>query len=94
MFRRPSLQLLVLICLSNAGLAEQEPTREQQVQNDKQAFENNNAWFYDDLEKATAEAQRTKRPPTDCLSLSALTRLPRHRRAGCSSRKRIIRAHR
>ena len=63
MSRKPTLALLLcLLGLSGATHAQSQPTREQQVRQDKQAFAKNDAWIYDDLEAAIQQAERSRRP--------------------------------
>ena len=50
------------LCWSSAAVAQKKLTREQHVRKDRDAFSQNDDWFYDDLGAAIDEANRTKRP--------------------------------
>lgn len=50
------------ICLPSSAIAQKKPTREEQVRKDRQAFLQNDDWFYNDMDAALKEAERSKRP--------------------------------
>lgn len=63
MILRPLLISIALASIvASHGHAQQTPTREEQVRQDKQAFARNDAWIYDNLDAGIEEAKRTKRP--------------------------------
>ncbi len=53
---------LVILGLAAAGLAQQKPTREQKVRQDKENIEALDFWIYNDIEAAFAEAKATGKP--------------------------------
>lgn len=55
--------LFVLSWFTLTAFAEEaKKTRDEQVLEDREALSKNEAWIYNDLSKAFAEAKRTKRP--------------------------------
>ena len=56
--------ILILSLATVAGLhgAEPQKTRDQMVLEDRDALAENVAWIYNDLKKAFAEAERSKKP--------------------------------
>ena len=57
-----SLPLLALSLAVPAFGAEQKKTRDEMVHDDRSAFSSNEAWIYNDLEKATATAKAEGKP--------------------------------
>ena len=62
MRRNLTFALLLIAALATAGRAQNKPTRDEQVRQDKQAFAPNTAWFYDNLDAAIEQAGRSNRP--------------------------------
>ena len=55
--------LFVLSCFTLTSFAEEtKKTRDEQVLDDREVLSGNEAWIYNDLSKAFAEAERTKKP--------------------------------
>ena len=54
--------LILAILALSAGTLQAAGDRDTKVRNDKKNFSGNAAWIYNDLAKAYALAQKTKRP--------------------------------
>lgn len=57
-----SILLLALAAMASAHAAEPQKTRDEMVLDDRKELADNEAWIYNDLSKAFAEAKTTGKP--------------------------------
>jgi hypothetical protein len=62
MKRQTSYFAGLLVLTASFSFAEQKKTRDQMVREDRQTFQNDQSWIYNDLPKALEIASRTKKP--------------------------------
>ena len=55
-------RFLILAMAGSLEAAEPKKTRDEMVHEDRAALAENDAWIYNDLESAVAEAEKTKKP--------------------------------
>ena len=55
-------RFLIFAMAGSLGAAEPKKTRDEMVHEDRAALAGNEAWVYNDLERAVAEAEKTKKP--------------------------------